>query len=292
MRNLDLIALSDIYGDIDTLKELIVRLGREEKEKRLFVVAGDIGIMLNHQEYFKIFSLLANSSKYVLHVPGDADIKDLKVNLPNVINLDKNSFFLQDNGVKLGFLGLGGAPKHSIREDEPLPNIYDESIQTTKDGILTSLKVNLEKVMLNRPNYLILVTHSPPYGIADRSTPITLKEFVILEEILLDTEYKNEKGKKATMNPRRLGSRAIKDFVDYYKPDVHIFGHVHKQGGKAIYEDETYFFNVSHFSLIPYKLTGRKFLKIRINEERKFEYSFDSLVIKELYFKDFLERYL
>ncbi|MEM4297678.1 MAG: metallophosphoesterase family protein, partial [Nitrososphaerota archaeon] len=119
-----------------------------------------------------------------------------------------------------------------------------------------------------------------------------LKEFVILEEILLDTEYKEEKGKRATMNPRRLGSKAIKEFVDYYKPDIHIFGHVHKQGGKVIHEDETYFFNVSHFSLMPYKLTGRKFLKIRINEERKFGHSFDSLVIKEFYFKDFLERYL
>ncbi|MEM3710138.1 MAG: metallophosphoesterase [Nitrososphaerales archaeon] len=289
---MDLIALSDIYGDVDALKELIERLGSEGKEKRMFVVAGDIGIMLNHQEYSEIFLLLANSSKYVLYVPGDADIKNLNVNLPNVINLDRSNFFLQDNGVKLGFLGLGGAPKHSVREDESLPNTYDESTQVVIDGILSSLKINLEKVMHNNPDLLILVTHSPPYGIADRSTQITLKEFVILEEILLDTEYKEEKGKRATMNPRRLGSKAIKEFVDYYKPDIHIFGHVHKQGGKVIQEDGRYFFNVSHFSLMPYKLTGRKFLKIRIKEEGKFGHSFDSLVIKELYFKDFLERYL
>jgi Icc-related predicted phosphoesterase len=146
--------------------------------------------------------------------------------------------------------------------------------------------------MLNNPHYVILVTHSPPYGIADRSTPITLKESIILEEILLDTEYKEEKRKKSLVSPRRLGSKAIKEFVEYFKPDIHIFGHVHKQGGKLIKEGDTYFFNVSHFSLMPYKLTGRKFVTIKIIKERKFEAIFDSFVIKELHFSDFIEMYL
>jgi Icc-related predicted phosphoesterase len=46
---------------------------------------------------------------------------------------------------------------------------------------------------------------------------------------LLDTKYKEEKGKRAIRNPRRLGSKAIKDFVDYYNLDIHIFEHVHKR---------------------------------------------------------------
>ena len=50
--------------------------------------------------------------------------------------------------------------------------------------------------------------------------------------------------------------------------------------------------NVSHLSPIPYKLTGRKFLIIKINGKGGFRYFFDSLVVKELYFKDFLEKYL
>jgi Icc-related predicted phosphoesterase len=289
---MDLIALSDIYGDIRTLKDFVRTLNSKEKEKRIFIVAGDISFTRNQQEYNEIFSLLSCNSKYVLYVPGDADIKDLNINLPNVINLDRNNFSLEISDIRLGFLGLGGAPKHSIREDEILPNTYDESIPIVKDGILTRLKINIEKIMLNNPHYVILVTHSPPYGIADRSTPITLKESIILEEILLDTEYKEEKRKKSLVSPRRLGSKAIKEFVEYYKPDIHIFGHVHKQGGKLIKEGDTYFFNVSHFSLMPYKLTGRKFFTIKIIKERKFEAIFDSFVIKELHFRDFIEMYL
>jgi Icc-related predicted phosphoesterase len=289
---MDLIALSDIYGDISTLKDFVRTLNSKEKEKRIFIVAGDISFTRNQQEYNEIFSLLSRNSKYVLYVPGDADIKDLNINLPNVINLDRNNFTLEISDIRLGFLGLGGAPKHSIREDEILPNTYDESIQIVKDEILTRLRINIEKIMLNNPHYVILVTHSPPYGIADRSTPITLKESIILEEILLDTEYKGEKRKKSLVSPRRLGSKAIKEFVEYYKPDIHIFGHVHKQGGKLIKEGDTYFFNVSHFSLMPYKLTGRKFFTIKIIKERKFEAIFDSFVIKELHFRDFIEMYL
>jgi Icc-related predicted phosphoesterase len=289
---MDLIALSDIYGDISTLKDFVRTLNSKEKEKRIFIVAGDISFTRNQQEYNEIFSLLSRNSKYVLYVPGDADIKDLNINLPNVINLDRNNFTLEISDIRLGFLGLGGAPKHSIREDEILPNTYDESIPIVKDGILNRLKINIEKIMLNNPHYVILVTHSPPYGIADRSTPITLKESIILEEILLDTEYKGKKRKKSLVSPRRLGSKAIKEFVEYYKPDIHIFGHVHKQGGKLIKEGDTYFFNVSHFSLMPYKLTGRKFFTIKIIKERKFEAIFDSFVIKELHFRDFIEMYL
>jgi Icc-related predicted phosphoesterase len=289
---MDLIALSDIYGDISTLKDFVRTLNSKEKEKRIFIVAGDISFTRNQQEYNEIFSLLSRNSKYVLYVPGDADIKDLNINLPNVINLDRNNFTLEISDIRLGFLGLGGAPKHSIREDEILPNTYDESIQIVKDEILTRLRINIEKIMLNNPHYVILVTHSPPYGIADRSTPITLKESIILEEILLDTEYKEKKRKKSLVSPRRLGSKAIKEFVEYYKPDIHIFGHVHKQGGKLIKEGDTYFFNVSHFSLMPYKLTGRKFFTIKIIKERKFEAIFDSFVIKELHFRDFIEMYL
>jgi len=289
---MDLIALSDIYGDIDALKEFVQKLDIGEKDRRVFILAGDIGFTLNQQEYKQIFSLLANSSNCVLYVPGDTDIENLNVNLPNVINLDKNSFSLEIDGIRLGFLGLGGAPKNSIREDELLPNTYDETIPILKDGILTSLKINLEKIMLNNPHYVVLVTHSPPYGIADRSTPITLKEITILEEIVLDVDYKEEKGKRAAASPRRLGSKAIKEFVEYYKPDIHIFGHVHKQGGKYMQEGDTYFYNVCHFSLTPYKLTGRKFLTIKITKEKEFKASFDNFVTKELYFKDFLEKYL
>jgi len=53
--------------------------------------------------------------------------------------------------------------------------------------------------MQHHPDYVILVTHSPPYGIADRSKPITIQETTalsdLLEEILQPTEKETPKTK-------------------------------------------------------------------------------------------------
>ena len=290
---MDLIAISDIYGDVEMVKELLRRL-EGAREQRVIVVAGDIGITSEYQERHKILSMLAENAKYVLYVAGDTDPKDMKIDVPNVINLDGRGFFIEINDIKLGFIGLGGAPRHSVRKDEPLPNLFDESIQIVRDRLLRSLRISLEKIMLNRPDYVILVTHSPPYGMADRSTPITLREFIVLEEILADVigyEQRKEEAKKVSISPRKLGSRIIRDFVINYKPDIHIFGHVHKQGGKVIRYRDTTFFNVSHLSPLPYRLTGRKFLLVRF-KERMYDFVFDHLVLKNLPFEFFLESYL
>lgn len=56
-----------------------------------------------------------------------------------------------------------------------------------RDSILASLRIKIEKLILDRPDYVILVTHSPPYGIADESTPITLRGMEFPEEYLADT---------------------------------------------------------------------------------------------------------
>lgn len=54
---------------------------------------------------------------------------------------------------------------------------------------------------------------------------------------------------------------------------------------------QTAFFDVSHLSSPPYKLTGRKFLTLRLTKDET-EYTFDSFVNKNLSFKDFIEVYL
>jgi Icc-related predicted phosphoesterase len=146
----------------------------------------------------------------------------------------------------------------------------------------------------------VLVTHSPPYGIADRSKPITLKETIVLEDLLeeLKGEAKpepkapTEPKKKAPTSPRHLGSRILRDFVKYYKPDIHVFGHVHKEGGKTEQEEGTRFFNVSHLSPLPYRLTGRKFLRMKITR-KAITTSFNHVIMeKDLPFNEFIEKYL
>jgi len=295
---MDLIAISDIYGNQEVLKDLLSKISGS-CENRVIIIAGDIDVKASHgysQSVDKIFSRLSKECEYVLYIPGDSDSKDLVSGFSNVINIDERNHVVEMDGVKVGFFGLGGAPEHSVRPDEPLTYLWNENIPIIRQGLMTNLRIQLEKVMIERPDYLVLVTHSPPYGIADYSTPITLKEIVVLEEIYEESiaeEHKKEETdvKRPSRNPRRLGSRMLREFVESYKPDLHIFGHVHKQGGKTAQSHGTSFFNISHLSPIPYKLTGRKFLSIEITR-KGITSSFDSVVLRNLPFPEFLETYL
>ena len=295
---MDLIAVSDIYGDVRIVREFLSRISDSKKDDRVIVVVGDIDIKAYSTNYFRnvnrILKLLSKNCKVLFYVPGDSDAKKLIVTGQNIVNIDINNFIVKVNDMKIGLLGLGGAPSHSIREKKFFTYLWDENIPIVREGLMRDLKINLEKLMVERPDYMILVTHSPPYGIADYSRPITLSEEVMLEDILEEEEQEKEierARKRATRNPRHLGSRMLKEFVRYYKPDIHIFSHVHKQGGKRITKDGTTFFNVSHLSPLPHRLTGRKYLSLELTK-RNIISTFDSIVIKDLPFRDFLETYL
>lgn len=294
---MDLIAISDIYGDVRIVREFLSRLSTTEKDDRIIIVAGDIDIKTSSEHYFKnvsrILKLLSKNCRYLIYVPGDSDAKELFVTKRNIVNIDRRNFMIQVDNVKIGLLGLGGAPIHSVREKNFFPYLWNENIPIVRENLMMNLKINLEKLMVYRPDYIILVTHAPPYGIADYSRPITLSEEVLLGDILeeeLETGIEKTR-KRLARNPKRLGSRVLKEFVRYYKPDIHIFAHVHKQGGKTITRDGTTFFNVSHLSPLPYRLTGRKFLLLKITK-KGITFSFDSVVHKNLPFQDFLEIYL
>jgi len=276
-------------------------LGEEEKENRITIIAGDIGIKSATKNYIQdirqVFRLLLKVNKYLLYVPGDSDEKQLQVDMPSVINLDRKSYVLKFEDIKVGFLGLGGAPKHSVRVDEPLPYLWDENIPIIATELETELKINIQKVAQEHPDYIILVTHTPPYGVADRSKPITLREIAVLEDLLeelkgeVKTETK-ETTKKIPTTPRHLGSRIVRDFVRYYKPDIHIFGHVHKEGGKTQIQEATKFFNVSHLSSLPYRLTGRRFLQLKVTKEN-ITSSFNHIITESnIPFNEFIEKYL
>jgi Icc-related predicted phosphoesterase len=294
VRELDLIFFSDVYGSLEIVEELIGWVEENRLERVVYIIAGDLGSSPRLEERYGILSRLASDAEYLLYVPGDTDPRDISYQASNVVNLDSDCFLIEGEGVKLGFIGLGGAPKHSVAEGAS-PNLYDESVPIVRDSLLTSLKIRIEKLVLSKPDYIILVTHSPPYGIADKSLPISLKEIGILEEHLSDTISHEEKRgaalRKPTSTIRRLGSRIIKEFVENYKPDIHVFGHVHKEGGREVQEEQTLFFNVSHLAPTPYKLTGRKFLQMRF-EKNRLLYRFNHLVETDLAFKDFVERYL
>lgn len=61
----------------------------------------------------------------------------------------------------------------------------------------------------------VLITHGPPYGILDEN----------------------------------IGCRILRELVEIAKPKVHLFGHIHSQGGKSIKVGSTVFYNISEVSL-------------------------------------------
>jgi len=300
VRTLELVAVSDIYGDLKIAESLLTHLERRPTTQRVIVVAGDLGLQSHSEQYQsnveRILGLFSESVEFVFYVPGDTDSKDLNIKGTNIINVDSSYKVVNIGDLTLGFFGLGGAVRGSVREGEPTPYLWDENIPLVRDERIMELKINVEKVMLERPDFAVLVTHSPPYGIADLSKPITLNEILVLmemvEEEIESAEEEEEKDERPRYpSPRRLGSRLIRDFIRYYQPDLHIFGHVHKQGGKHELVGDTHCFNVSHLSPMPYKLTGRKFLFIT-PKGSKIHFGFDNVVQGDLPFDRFLETYL
>ena len=298
---MEIIAISDIYSDIYTIQEFIRIASQTTDNKLIIIITGDIGIRTTSTHYKQdinnIIDSLSEISKQIVYIPGDSDNKQLEIPTPNAKNLDGQNYIIDDGDVKIGLLGLGGAPAHSVRSADLSPYLWDENIPMVAENLLTELKINIEKIAQAQPDYIILVTHSPPYGIADRSKPITLQEMLVLKDILeeLKGETKpedKELAKKTPTSIRHLGSRTISNFVKYYKPDIHIFGHVHKEGGKTEPQEATKFFNVSHLSPLPYRLTGRKFLQLRITKENIIP-SFDHVITeRNITFNDFIEKYL
>ena len=304
MKPLEILVISDLYGKYNILEDLLFQVHRRPSTKRITIIAGDLGIHPERAEYQRtierIIDILSEFSEFIIYVPGDTDSKKLDIQRHNTINVDKSFRVVNIGKVSLGIFGLGGAVRNSVREGEPTPYLWDENVPVIRDTLTAELKINVEKVMLERPDYAILVTHSPPYGIADLSKPITLNEMLVLHEIAAEEETAEEaeedetedkKEKPKYTSPRRLGSRVLRNFIKYYQPDLHIFGHVHKQGGKQRLVGDTLCFNVSHLSVMPYKLTGRKFLTITI-QKGKISPRFDSAVHKKLDFDSFIETYI
>ncbi|RJX16484.1 hypothetical protein CW703_00075 [Candidatus Bathyarchaeota archaeon] len=60
----------------------------------------------------------------------------------------------------IGFIGLGGAPSHNVKDNEPVEYLWDENVPVIRENLLSDLKISLEKIMLEHPNYVILVSHS------------------------------------------------------------------------------------------------------------------------------------
>ena len=280
-----ILALSDIY-EIKIVNELIDQLSTGGEKFDVVMVAG--GISIKGENGTEIIDNLSTLGEKLLFVPGGNDERDTNFDRSNIINLDGDCLMV-DSDIKIGFFGLGGVPERSIRHEHQYPYRWIENL--CYDDFMRKLKTNYEKIELGEPDYIVLVSHSPPYHISDYSKKITLDEFESAGEIGEENMEDRDKDKKKTNNPVFLGSRILKEFTSKNKVDLHIFGHVHKEGGKKVMIEDTLYLNVAHLSILPYKLTGRKFCIIGIDDE-KIDVAFKNVVNPDLPFDDFIGKYL
>jgi len=276
-----ILALSDIYGNTDLISELHKKYSNIYFD--IVIVAGGISNIKKDNSY-NILKSLAGIGERILFVPGGNDQKQMNFSENNIINLDKSYVVIEKDELKVGFIGLGGVPERSIKREKDYPYRWNETI--CRNDFMRNLKTNYQKLRLEKVDYVILVSHSPPYHIADYSRKITLNEF----ETTMEAANQDLEDKKRTANSLFLGSKILRDFTKDNKIHLHIFGHVHKQGGKRVVEGNTIFLNVSHLSQLPYKLTGRKVCIIELSKKIKIE--FQSIVNDKLEFEEFLHSYI
>ena len=275
-----ILALSDIYGDIEIVKELVEAYNRDFD---VCVIAGGIN-KPKEDKSKEIFEELLEISEKLLFVNGGTDIINTKEN-NKIHNLETEPLILNKDNLKIGFLGIGGVPDRSIKRKSEYPNTWNEALWS--NNLMRKLSVDYNKLKIEKPDFYFFISHSPPYGIADYSKKITLNEL----ESTQDIEEQDIEEKRKSSTPLHLGSKIIKSFVLKNKIHAHFFGHVHKEGGKIIKTKDIIFANISHLSTLPYKLTGRKFCIIQVNNEN-IDIEFRNVVNPNLDLENFLEVYL
>lgn len=275
-----ILAISDIYGNENIVRELKEKLNYLQID--IVVIAGGISYI---EEYnaLNILEMFLNIGNKVLFVPGGTDNKKIEIFKSNIINLDHTIFLDRYKDFSIGFMGIGGVPHRSIKKPFEFPYRWIEMIY--REELLKELEIKYQKLKFEDPDYIILISHSPPYHIADYSKKIVLSDF---DTIKLDVETKDQI--KKSNNPVFLGSHILREFIRNHKIDIHIFGHIHKQGATKIIKNDTIFVNVSHLSPTPYKLTGRKACIIEIS--KRIDLEFINIVNERLDFDEFLQTYL
>lgn len=89
------------------------------------------------------------------------------------------------------------------------------------DWAYNAVEEDLEYLWMDIPGNLdILITHGPPAGILDRC-----------------------------QDGYRAGCHSLKDRIGKVKPKIHVFGHIHEDGGKVEEGKNTKFFNASVVNL-------------------------------------------
>lgn len=181
---------------------------RKDLAPDVIISAGDIG----DEIHYDVFNRISKRGIPVAFVGGnwDFDPKVLKktAGIPMAFHISEENLVVED----YIFIGQDAWTNFTDRLD--IDEKRYEDLRSKADSI--------------NPKKLILVTHHAPLGVLDRGY-----------------EYPERSLKDAYGNMRG-GSLGIRRFVDENEPLIHIFAHLHSDGGKWITDGKTLFANVCH----------------------------------------------
>ena len=162
----------------------------------LIVFCGDLHNGSNREKARPAAKALASIGPPVLIVPGNMDRRDVIPDLWNeagLINIDRKSYRVGS----YGFIGVGGmVVRNPSRLGDPSKYYHLD------DEVYESMATTYPNIIGSA--YRIVITHQPP-----RDTK--------------DIMYSGE----------RTGSISLRKFVEEYKPDLLLCGHIHEDRGET-----------------------------------------------------------
>ncbi|RLF63346.1 MAG: YfcE family phosphodiesterase [Thermoplasmata archaeon] len=188
-----IIGVADIHNSKHKVK--IINNVISEYSPDVVVIAGDL-TTFGPSENARVIIDEINAEK-ILVVPGNADPPEVleHIKASKGINIHKKEVMIK----RMKFVGFGGSPITPFG----CPLEFPED------------KIREELSKLNVDRNTIFVTHSPPYGVLDR-----------------------------TVLGNHVGSTSIREYVEERRPFLHIFGHIHEAVGVERIDEMT-FVNVS-----------------------------------------------
>ena len=175
-----------LFSDVHLNENHCRRLIKLSKEVDIVIGAGDYCSLRKHLD--KVIGWLSAIKKPTVLVPGNAESYD---ELLLACNNWSSCKVLHGNGVEIQgrlFYGLGGGI--------PKTPFGSWSWDLTEN--------QAENLLKDCPGNAILISHSPPKGILDKSS-----------------------------FGMHLGSKAVKHFIEEKSPELLICGHIHESSGKT-----------------------------------------------------------
>lgn len=173
-----LAAISDIHSSLKMIRKLTESL--ENHDPDLVIIAGDITHFSGKTEARAILSAIPFRK---VAIPGNCDPPEIIEVFESTNTIDIHGKWAEIGGLIFAGLGASNPP--------PFPTVFtytEENMYLILDSVARGAD--------------IIVTHTPPYGILDR-----------------------------TIFGHRGGSKAIRKVVERYRPKLSVFGHIHESSG-------------------------------------------------------------